>query len=111
MGRFAAIAAVALFIGFGTAVASALKRGLVNDCGCGGALHSTKVSWKLVARNAILAALTAIVAIFGPGQIAIDAVSTEFSWFMFAITAVLTCVATVMRLHYTRTPTINNQRG
>lgn len=43
--------------------------------------------------------------------IAIDAVSTEFSWFMFAITAVLTCVATVMRLHYTGTPTINNQRG
>lgn len=48
-------AAVALLGGYGLVMAQALARGQRPDCGCGG--EPLQVSWLLVGRNALLAAL------------------------------------------------------
>nr|WP_139812201.1 MauE/DoxX family redox-associated membrane protein [Ensifer aridi] len=58
---FGALAAALLLLGYGAVMAINLARGRTSiDCGCGGAGQS--VSWALVGRNMLLAALTAIAA-------------------------------------------------
>lgn len=46
-----------LFLVFALAMAQALARGIVTQCGCYGTLHSATVSWKLVLRNTLIACL------------------------------------------------------
>jgi hypothetical protein len=53
--------AAALLMAYGVLLASQLIRGRVLDCGCGG--DSIAVSWPLVVRNVLLAALAATVAL------------------------------------------------
>ena len=60
--RVMAVACGALFLVFAAAMASALVRGIVTHCGCYGTLYSAQVSWKLVARNLLIAALLLITA-------------------------------------------------
>jgi hypothetical protein len=65
----ASCAGVLLF-GFALAVAVNLVRGRRFDCGCGGALGG-EIGWRLVARNAGLAAVAAAVAV-GPAGLAVS---------------------------------------
>jgi uncharacterized membrane protein YphA (DoxX/SURF4 family) len=53
-----ALLAIALLLVYGAAMAWHHARGRVLDCGCGG--EPLDVSWALVARNAVLAALAAL---------------------------------------------------
>ena len=51
------IAGGLLFLCFAAAMAQALLRGIVTECGCFGSLTRTRVSWMLVARNAAVAVM------------------------------------------------------
>jgi uncharacterized membrane protein YphA (DoxX/SURF4 family) len=63
--RWAALAGVLLLVVFGAAMAINLGRGRsLIDCGCGQSTLKQTLSWGLVGRNGVLAAL--LVASFGP---------------------------------------------
>jgi thiol-disulfide isomerase/thioredoxin len=67
-----AIAALALLVLFSAAVARAMARGESPDCHCFGQLHSAPAGWRTLARNVVLVAGAAFVAIAsrddgGPG--------------------------------------------
>ncbi len=66
-GQAAGIGTAALMAGYGAAIAANLVRGRSwIDCGCGG---GDQLTWGLVARNAVLAALAvATLAALGPGS-------------------------------------------
>ena len=61
-----ALAAVALLCLFGAAMARALLQGRVLDCGCGG--EPLPVSWALVVRNGVLAAVAGLAAAPSTGR-------------------------------------------
>jgi len=67
-----------LLAGFTLAMISALRRKLVNDCGCFGAISSKRVSWKLVARNLVLFGFCASIFSFPPGALALDGAIVAF---------------------------------
>lgn len=56
-----AVLAVALLLGYGAAMAWQRAKGRVLDCGCGG--EPLPVSWALVLRNTVLAAVAGIAAL------------------------------------------------
>lgn len=70
--RWGAVAALALLMAFIGGIATALRRGLAPDCHCFGQLHSAPAGRGTLVRNAVLAALAAVVVVAGPGP-AIDA--------------------------------------
>lgn len=60
------LAAVAL-VAFAGAIVRLIARGEAPECNCFGLLHSSRVGPGMLARNLVLAALGAVVAIAGPG--------------------------------------------
>jgi uncharacterized membrane protein YphA (DoxX/SURF4 family) len=72
MTRPAAAAACVVLIAFALAVALNLARGRANDCGCFGGQRS-RIAWRVVQRNAALAATAFLVLLAGPGAVALDA--------------------------------------
>jgi thiol-disulfide isomerase/thioredoxin/uncharacterized membrane protein YphA (DoxX/SURF4 family) len=69
--RWGGVAALALLIGFCAGIASAMARGKDVDCGCFGRVYSEVAGTRALVRNAILAALAAILVVRGPAP-AID---------------------------------------
>jgi thiol-disulfide isomerase/thioredoxin/uncharacterized membrane protein YphA (DoxX/SURF4 family) len=63
--RFGALGALALLSVFVVAIAVAMARGNEADCHCFGQLHSAPVGWWTLARNLVLAAAAAFVAVEG----------------------------------------------
>jgi hypothetical protein len=60
--EYGAILAAALLLGYATVIAINLLRGRTQiDCGCGGARQP--LAWSLVARNVVLAAIAALIAL------------------------------------------------
>ena len=55
VSSLAAAPLVLLLAGFSMAMAVNLARGRLVSCGCSGPTKSTPISWRLVARNALLA--------------------------------------------------------
>ena len=60
-----------LLVGFAVAMAVNLGRGRDIDCGCAGAVGATRISWWLVARNTVLAVVTATVAVVTADRLAV----------------------------------------
>jgi uncharacterized membrane protein YphA (DoxX/SURF4 family)/thiol-disulfide isomerase/thioredoxin len=65
--RWGAVAALVLLLAFIGGIARALSRGEAPDCHCFGQLHSAPAGRGTLARNAVLAALAAVVVVHGPG--------------------------------------------
>ncbi|MGB8267812.1 MAG: MauE/DoxX family redox-associated membrane protein [Candidatus Velthaea sp.] len=65
------IAAIQLLI-FAAAISSAVMRGMVISCGCFGPNDQTVTSWPEVARDLALALAALVVALRGPGMLALD---------------------------------------
>lgn len=65
------IAAIQLAL-FGSAIGSAVVRGLTISCGCFGPNDKTVTSWPEVARDLFLALLAAAIAWRAPGMLALD---------------------------------------
>jgi uncharacterized membrane protein YphA (DoxX/SURF4 family)/thiol-disulfide isomerase/thioredoxin len=65
--RWGALGAAALLVGFGIAIGNAMAHGRAPDCHCFGQVHSEPAGWRTLARNAVLLAMAATVAAFGPG--------------------------------------------
>jgi len=72
MTRAAAAAACLVMVAFGLAVALNLARGRENECGCFVGQRS-RIAWRIVQRNAALAAVAFLVLLAGPGAVALDA--------------------------------------
>ncbi len=70
--RWAALMAMLQFVLYGTAVASAVLRGLAVNCGCFGPADRATTDWPHVAFDFGLALCAAFVAIFAPGYLALD---------------------------------------
>jgi thiol-disulfide isomerase/thioredoxin/uncharacterized membrane protein YphA (DoxX/SURF4 family) len=65
--HWAALAALVLLLGFIAGIANALRRGEAPDCHCFGQIHSAPAGRRTLARNALLAAMAAVVVADGPG--------------------------------------------
>jgi uncharacterized membrane protein YphA (DoxX/SURF4 family) len=65
------VAAVLLAL-FDAAIASAVVRGMTVSCGCFGPNDATVTTWSEVARDAVFVLLAVIVALRGPGALALD---------------------------------------
>jgi uncharacterized membrane protein YphA (DoxX/SURF4 family)/thiol-disulfide isomerase/thioredoxin len=65
--RWGALLALLLLLAFMAGVANAMRKGLEIDCGCFGKVYSATASSATLVRNAILAALAAVVLVHGPG--------------------------------------------
>ena len=76
MRSWAALAALALLLVFCTAVARAMARGEAPECHCFGQLRSAPAGWRTLARNAVLAAVAALVVVAGRR----GAEPSEFAW-------------------------------
>ncbi|MGC8484653.1 MAG: MauE/DoxX family redox-associated membrane protein [Candidatus Baltobacteraceae bacterium] len=70
--RWAALMAMLQFVLYGTAVASAVLRGLALNCGCFGPADRATTDWPHVAFDFGLALCAAFVAFFAPGYLALD---------------------------------------
>ncbi len=70
--KWAALLAMLQFVLYGTAVASAVLRGLAVNCGCFGPSDRATTDWPHVAFDFGLALCAAFVAIYGPGFFALD---------------------------------------
>jgi uncharacterized membrane protein YphA (DoxX/SURF4 family) len=70
--RAAAYAAAAELVLFGAAVATVVARGLPVACGCFGPGDSAPATWFDVVRDLGLAGVAVIVAVLGPGKLALD---------------------------------------
>jgi uncharacterized membrane protein YphA (DoxX/SURF4 family) len=69
--RPAALAALALLLGFAAAIAVNLLRGRTIDCGCLGTAAPRRIGWPLVARNLVLAGMALLVAAAAPRVLAL----------------------------------------
>lgn len=65
------IATVQLLV-FAAVIASVVARGIVTSCGCFGPADTAPATWLDVVRDILLAAVTAFVALKGPGTLAAD---------------------------------------
>jgi hypothetical protein len=63
--RIAAIAALAMLLAFGAAVAVTVSRGRRPECHCFGRWRASEVGWSTVSRNALLASIAGLVATDG----------------------------------------------
>ena len=70
--RASAWVATLLFAVFDAAIASAVVRGMTVSCGCFGPNDRTVTTWAEVARDAIFVVLAVVVALRGPGMLALD---------------------------------------
>jgi len=70
--RASAWAAALLLLIFDAAITSAVVRGLHLHCGCFGPNDQTVTTWTEVARDAVLVVLAVLVAVRGPGMLAVD---------------------------------------
>ncbi|HEX3801319.1 MAG TPA: MauE/DoxX family redox-associated membrane protein [Solirubrobacteraceae bacterium] len=66
--RWAGIGAALLLIVFSGGVSYALSQGRTPDCNCFGQVSSEQISWRTLARNAVLIAIAVFVAAAGPGS-------------------------------------------
>lgn len=73
---FGAIGALALLLIFSVAIGVNVVKGNAPDCHCFGQLHSEPVSWSVLARNLLLAAIAAV--IVGQGKTAVGL--SAFDW-------------------------------
>ena len=65
--RWGAIGALLLLLAFTAGIANALRKGEEPDCHCFGQIHSSPAGRGTLARNAVLAALAAVVVVDAPG--------------------------------------------
>ncbi len=73
----AVVAAIALWLVYGSAIAVNLVRGRTElDCGCGGIGADQTIHWGLVVRNGVLAAVTA--------SLLLPSMTRELQWFDYA---------------------------
>jgi putative oxidoreductase len=70
--RAAAWVAVFLLTAFDLAIASAVVRGMTVNCGCFGPNDTTVTTWGEVARDAVFVIMALVVALWGPGMLALD---------------------------------------
>jgi uncharacterized membrane protein YphA (DoxX/SURF4 family) len=70
--RQAAWIAALLLLIFDAAIASAVVRGMAINCGCFGPSDATVTTWGEVARDAIFVVMAVVVALRGPGTLALD---------------------------------------
>jgi hypothetical protein len=87
--RAGALAALALLLLFCTAIARALARGERPDCACFGQVHSAPVGATTLARNAALGTIAALVAVGGPGHIAVQMTPVGVALGLIALAVVL----------------------
>jgi uncharacterized membrane protein YphA (DoxX/SURF4 family)/thiol-disulfide isomerase/thioredoxin len=85
--RWAAIGALVLLVAFIGGIAGALLRGRAPDCHCFGQLHSAPAGRGALARNALLAALAAVVVGRGPGPTVSAWVSARSTGELIAVAA------------------------
>jgi uncharacterized membrane protein YphA (DoxX/SURF4 family)/thiol-disulfide isomerase/thioredoxin len=65
--RAGAAIAIGLLLAFVAGIANAMRLGRAPDCNCFGQLHSAPAGWRTLVRNAVLAALAAVLVVRGPG--------------------------------------------
>ena len=73
---WAALAALGLLLVFCAAIARAMAQGEAPECHCFGQLHSAPAGWRALARNAVFAAMAALVVVGGRR----DAEPSVFAW-------------------------------
>jgi uncharacterized membrane protein YphA (DoxX/SURF4 family)/thiol-disulfide isomerase/thioredoxin len=91
--RWGALAALALLLGFIGGIANALARGEAPDCHCFGQVHSAPAGRGTLIRNAVLAALAAVVVLEGPGPSVPDWVSARTPAELVAVAAGAAAIA------------------
>ena len=67
-GRWGAVGAVILLLGFTVGISAALARGEEPDCHCFGTIHSAPAGRSALIRNGVLAAVALLVVVAGPGR-------------------------------------------
>jgi thiol-disulfide isomerase/thioredoxin/uncharacterized membrane protein YphA (DoxX/SURF4 family) len=75
--RWGALAALVLLLTFTAGIANAMRRGRAPDCHCFGQVHSAPAGRRTLARNAVLAALAALVVAQGPAPAIDDWVAAQ----------------------------------
>jgi uncharacterized membrane protein YphA (DoxX/SURF4 family)/peroxiredoxin len=91
--RWGALAAMALLLAFIGGIANALARGEAPDCHCFGQVHSAPAGRGALVRNAVLAALAAVVVLEGPGPSITDWVSARTPAELVAVAAGAAAIA------------------
>jgi uncharacterized membrane protein YphA (DoxX/SURF4 family)/thiol-disulfide isomerase/thioredoxin len=74
--RWGALCALPLLITFAAGVARAMSRGEAPDCHCFGQIHSEPAGPLTLIRNAVLAAMSAVIVVAGPGPDIVGALSS-----------------------------------
>ncbi|HWD51503.1 MAG TPA: MauE/DoxX family redox-associated membrane protein [Acidimicrobiales bacterium] len=69
-----ALGALALLTGYSTAVIASLLRGRAPECHCFGRFSKAPVGWSTVARNGLLGAIAAYIALHGRGSVGFAAI-------------------------------------
>ena len=70
--RAAGWVAVVMLGAFDAAIASAVVRGMTVSCGCFGPNDQTVTTWAEVARDAVFVLIALVIALRGPGALALD---------------------------------------
>jgi uncharacterized membrane protein YphA (DoxX/SURF4 family)/peroxiredoxin len=91
--RWGALVAMALLLAFIGGIANALARGRAPDCNCFGQVHSAPAGRAALARNAVLAALAAVVVWEGPGPSISEWASARTAAELLAVAAGTTAIA------------------
>lgn len=94
---FSQLAAALLLLVFAGAMAQALGRGLVTECGCFGSLSSSRVRPALIARNLVLVGLLLWSALATPALV-FQARIDLFTTVVLTVTGVIVLVTDRMRL-------------
>jgi uncharacterized membrane protein YphA (DoxX/SURF4 family)/peroxiredoxin len=93
--RWGAAGSLVLLALFVAGLTRVLRRGEAPDCHCFGQLHSKPASWMTVARNLVLALLTAYVALAGPGpSLASWTAGTDATGLWLIVTGLLAALTT-----------------
>jgi uncharacterized membrane protein YphA (DoxX/SURF4 family) len=111
-----------LLTGFSIAIVANLVRGREIDCGCYGVVAERRITWLTVARNAVLIALAAVVAIVAPTALSVDELlraadrstvgdSAAFGLFMAASAGVLVASVAQEAIRLLRLATAFESRG
>ena len=106
--RWGAALALVLLLTFVAGVANAMRKGLNIDCGCFGKVYSATAGSPTLVRNALLAALAAVVVVHGPGPAIDDWASARSGSELVAIgaTTVAVILAAVSWLLWSRNRTL-----
>jgi peroxiredoxin len=92
-----AVATLALLIAFIVGIIANMARGRTPDCHCFGQIHSEPIGWPTLARNCILAALAALVAVHGPNDagLSVTAWTVQLAAAEYAAIAAFVILATI----------------